>query len=349
MGLEGARFHQPVSYLVERLTGAAVLDHGLASTTMLYGLERRDYEPDLLACFGIERGTLPRISDAGARAGALSDAGAAMTGLCAGIPVAVGTGDDFATPLGAGIVAPGTIACVLGTAEVVGGLCERAVIDPRGLVETHGYATSGYFIENPGWLSGGAVAWLRRVLAAGSDAELDGWAASVPAGADGVTFLPALSGAMAPEWQPAARGCFDGLTAAHERGHLARALLEGCAFAMRDVVDRLEELGVPAGRVLLVGGGSKSRVWAQIRADLLGRPIAVSAISDACPIGAALLAASAAGVAPDLAAAAARAAGTPRAIEPDAANRAAYDAAYGRYRALFDALRPLFTRGRGRR
>jgi len=343
MGLTGARFHQPVSYLVERLTGAAVLDHGLASTTMLYGLARRDYEADLLTCFAIDRSSLPDIDSAGARAGILGTAGAALTGLPAGIPVAVGTGDDFATPLGAGIVAPGEVACVLGTAEVVGALCERAIIDAGGLVETHGYATAGYFIENPGWLSGGAVAWLRGLLGAEDDAELDGWAASVPAGAGGVTFLPALSGAMAPEWHASARGCFYGLTAAHGRGHLARALLEGCAFAMRDVVERLDALGVPAGGVVLIGGGSKSRVWSQIRADLIGRPVAVSAIGDACPIGAALLAASAAGIAPDLAAAASGAAGARRPVDPEPGQRPAYDDAYQRYRALFAALRPLWA------
>ena len=344
MGLAGARFHQPVSYLVERLTGRAVLDHGLASTTMLYGLARGDWEPDLLAAFAVDRSSLPDIEEAGAPAGVLSGAGAALTGLPAGIPVAVGTGDDFATPLGAGIVRPGTVACVLGTAEVVGGVCDRPVIDPGGLVETHGYATAGYFVENPGWLSGGAVAWLRGVLGAASDPELDGWAAAVPPGADGVSFLPALSGAMAPEWHASARGCFYGLTAAHGRGHLARALLEGCAFAMRDVVDRLDQLGVPVAGVVLIGGGSRSRLWAQIRADLLGRPVAVSGVADACPLGAALLAASAAGLVPDLAAAAGRAAAARHPVDPDPRARSAYEDAYARYRALFAALRPLFTR-----
>jgi xylulokinase len=342
MGLDGARFHQPVSYLVERLTGRAVFDHGLASTTMLYRLDRRDYDPELLACFAIDRQSLPDIDAAGAGAGELSPAGAAMTGLPAGVPVAVGTGDDFATPLGAGIVAPGAVACVLGTAEVVGAVSDRAVIDPGGLVETHGYATAGYFVENPGWLSGGAVAWLRGVLGAAGDTELDGWAASAPPGADGLSFLPALSGAMAPEWHAGARGCFYGLTAAHGRGHLARALLEGCAFAMRDVIERLASLAIPTDTTVLIGGGSRSRLWAQIRADLLGRPVAVSEIGDACPLGAALLAASAAGIAPDLAASAARAAGARRTVEPDPRQRAALDDAYGRYHALFAALRPLF-------
>jgi xylulokinase len=347
-GLAGARFHQPVSYLVERLSGEFVMDHGLASTTMLYSLARRDFEDDLLARFAIQRAELPLLAEASQPAGALTTGGAALCGLPAGIPVAVGTGDDFATPLGAGVVAPGVVTCVLGTAEVVGGLSERPVIDPAGLVETHAYAAPGFFVENPGWLSGGAVAWLRAITGAAGDEELDGWAEGAPPGAGGVTFLPALSGAMAPEWVPSARGCFYGMSAGHDRGHLARALLEGCAFAMRDVVDRLTEIGVPTGAILLVGGGARSTIWSQIRADLLGRPVGVSRVVDACPLGAAMLGAVAAGLAPDVVAAAARAVSSRDEVEPDPRRRGAYDDAHARYRALFESLRPMFTRGTGR-
>lgn len=343
-GLSGARFHQPVSYLVERMCGEFVMDHGLASTTMLYSLLRRDYEADLLDLFAIQRAALPLLAEAGDAAGSLTAAGAALCGLPAGIPVAVGTGDDFATPLGAGVAAPGVIACVLGTAEVVGGLSERVVVDPAGLVETHAFAADGYFVENPGWLSGGAVAWLRSLLGAASDEELDGWAESAPPGAGGVTFLPALSGAMAPRWVPSARGCFYGLSTGQERGHLARALLEGCAFAMRDVVDRLVELGVPSDAIRLVGGGARSSIWSQIRADLLGRPIELSGVVDACPVGAAMLAAVAAGLAPDPVTASSAAADAAEVVEPDLRRRGAYQDAYGRYRDLFEALDPIFTR-----
>jgi len=343
-GMSGARFHQPVSYLVERLCGEFVMDHGLASTTMLYGLARRDYEPDLLDRFAIQRSDLPLLALASEPAGALTSGGAALCGLPAGIPVAVGTGDDFAAPLGAGVAAPGTITCVIGTAEVVGGLCERPVIDAAGLVETHGYAAPGFFVENPGWLSGGSVAWLRELLGAAGDDELDRWAESAPPGAGGVAFLPALSGAMAPEWIPGARGCFYGMSAAHGRGHLARALLEGCAFAMRDVVDRLVELGVADDTILLVGGGARSSTWGHIRADLLGRPVEVSSTADSCPVGAAMLAAVAAGLAPDAAAASASATSGRERIDPDPGRRAAYEDAYRRYRDLFEALRPMFTR-----
>ena len=135
-----SRFHQPVSYLVARLTGRQVFDRGLASTTMLYSLEARGYVPELLAAFGIDEAELPAIAEAEAPAGRLTPEGAALSGLPEGTVVAVGTGDDFSTPLGAGLMTPGRVACVLGTAEVVGALDESAKIDPAGLVETHGYA-----------------------------------------------------------------------------------------------------------------------------------------------------------------------------------------------------------------
>ena len=337
-----ACFHQPTSYVVARLTGRAVLDHAVASTSMLYGLWERQLDPELCGLFGIAPDELPEIDASEALAGSLSAAGAALTGLPAGIPVAVGTGDDFSNTLGAGVVRPGRVIVSLGTAEVVGAVHDSAVIDKGALVETHGYAGHRFFIENPGWLSGGALAWLIRVLRLAGVEELNALAAQAPPGADGVTFLPALSGAMAPEWVPEARGSFYGLTAAHGPEHLARALLEGCAFAMRDVVDRLADLGVDTTRLRLLSGGAKSRVWAEIRAGLLRRPVEVAALSDSSPLGAALLAAIAAGAETDLDSAADRLAPETIEIEPVAADLDAYEEAYQRYRRLFAALKPMF-------
>ncbi len=339
-----ARFHQPVSYLVARLTGENLFDHGLASTTMLYSLAARAFDPELLDAFEIASGELPAIAEAAAPAGQLTADGAALCGLPAGVAVAVGTGDDFSTPLGAGLVAPGRVACVLGTAEVVGALDKAAKIDGRGLVETHSYAGGTFYIENPGWLSGGALAWLRQVLRFTDFAEFDALAAETPPGAEGVTFLPALSGAMAPEWIASARGCFYGLTPAHGAGHLARAALEGCAFAMRDVVERLVTLDMRVEELLLLGGGARSRVWAQIRADCTGLPVQRPALTDTSPLGAAICAAVAGGIHSDIPSCAALVGGDVETVEPDAAARPAYDDAYGAYRRLFDSLRPMFER-----
>jgi xylulokinase len=337
-----ARFHQPVSYLVARLTGAQVFDRGLASTTMLYSLNSRGFAPDLLEAFGVDEDELPAIAEAHEPAGRLTPEGAELCGLPPGIVVAVGTGDDFSTPLGAGLVTPGRVACVLGTAEVVGALDDSAKIDPAGLVETHSYAGGQFYIENPGWLSGGALAWLRRLLRLADFAELDRLAAEVPPGAGGVTFLPALSGAMAPEWVASARGCFYGLAPAHDAGHLARAVLEGCAFAMRDVVERLGEMEVATEALLLLGGGARSRLWAQIRADCTGLPAQIPVVRDTSPVGAAICAAVAAGLQPDLVGCAGLVGELAETVAPEAGTRTAYDEAYAAYRRLFDSLRPMF-------
>ncbi len=341
-GREAAMFHQPVSYLVSRLTGEAVYDHGLASTTMLYALESRDYSPALLRAFDIDRATLPAIADADALAGRLSAAGARLCGLPAGLAVAVGTGDDFSSALGAGIHTPGRLVCVLGTAEVVGALMADAAIDGAGLVETHGFPGGNFYIENPGWLSGGAVAWACGLFGLSHAAAFDGRAAAVQPGARGVSFLPALSGAMAPQWVASARACFYGLTPAHGVGHMARAVLEGCAFAMLDVIARLREMGAPLDAIRLLGGGADSRLWAQIRADCSGLPVELPVVGDTSPVGAAVCAAVAGGIVHDLAACADLVGAVAETLDPNPAHRAAYDHAYGAYQRLFDSLEPMF-------
>jgi len=341
------RFHQPVSYLVSRLTGRHVLDHAVASTTMLYNLWKGGLDPELCRLFEIDPDELPEIDRSEAIAGELHGEGARLTGLRAGIPVAVGTGDDFSNPLGAGVVKPGRVVVSLGTAEVVGAVHGTAAVDHgsvagSALVETHGYAAGRFFIENPGWLSGGSLAWFIKTFRLAGVEELNALVEQAAPGADGVTFLPALSGAMAPEWNSDARGCFYGLTAAHGASHMARAVLEGCAFAMRDVVERLAALGVDTSTLLLLGGGAKSRVWAHIRADLVQRPAEISGVADSSPVGAGLLAAVAAGAARNLDEAAGRIAPPTTVIAPDPSVRQVYDDAYGRYRRLFDSLKPLF-------
>ena len=335
-------YHQPVSFVVAKLTGRSVFDHGLASTTMLYDLASGAFDDVFLSAFGISADELPEIDQAHAVAGPLSSLGARLTGLPEGIPVAVGTGDDFSNVLGAGAVEPGRVVCALGTAEVVGGVARSPIVDAAGLVETHPFAGSAFFVENPGWLSGGALTWFAKTFRLGGVDELDTLAAAAPPGSDGVTFIPALSGAMAPEWISTARGAYYGLTAAHDARHMARATLEGCAFAMRDVVDRLADLGVATDRILTMGGGARSRIWAAIRADVARRPVDISATVDGSPMGAALLAAVACGRFDSITDAAARLDAAVTSLDPDPATETQYDDAYHAYRRLFDSLRAMF-------
>lgn len=332
-----AAFHQPVSFVVEQLAGVRVMDPALASTTMLWELERGTWSAELCEAFALEPARLPAVAPADAMAGRLTASGAAWTGLPAGIAVAVGTGDDFAAPLGAGLQ-PGELVCVLGTAEVVGARAATAVRDGGRLVETHAYPAGGFFVENPGWLAGGALRWLGALLGL-DDAALDAAAIAAPPGAGGVAFLPALGGAMAPAWDPEARGAFVGLAPGHGAPHLARAVHEGLACAVRDVALRLGELGLPLGSLRLVGGGARSRLAAEVRADATGLPVDVAADADCTPIGAAMCGAVAAGLHRELAAAAVARPPPVARVMPDPGRRALAEAGHARHRALFAALR----------
>ena len=190
-------------------------------------------------------------------------------GLDASTLVVLGCGDEMAATLGAGVIDPGAVCDVLGTAEPVCAVVSEPALDPACVTEVHPHASpDGWLLENPGWLSGGAYRWFRdelgaaeiaRAMATGTDVYklINDSAAAVPAGADGVLWVPALAGATAPEWNPNARAAWFGLTAAHSRSHLARALLEGNAFALRDVLDAMGEAGLEPTELVCVGGGAR--------------------------------------------------------------------------------------------
>ena len=159
---------------------------------------------------------------------------------------------------------PGIVIDITGTAEPVCVAADTPTIDDTGLVETHGHADPRvWLVENPGFVSGGSVSWFSSTMGGDSAADLDAEAAAATtAGADGITFLPTLSGSTAPRWNDAARGVVAGLSLNHGRAHLYRALLEGCTFALRDIVDRLDALGLAGDEIRVVGGGGAQPVLA---------------------------------------------------------------------------------------
>jgi xylulokinase len=194
--------------------------------------------------------------------------------------------------------------------------------------------------------AGGAFSWYRDQFArelAGTariDAQLDDEAASVPRGADGVTFLPYLQGERTPHRDASARGAFLGLSLAHSRAHLTRAVLEGVAFALRDSLSILRELGLSPPELLLTGGGARSPFLRRLQAEVYGVPVRLVNREEGPAYGAALLAAVGAGAFPDLAAAT-RATLTRSAAEtPAPAAHDAYRQPYERYRAAYRAARP---------
>lgn len=345
-----ARSLPPVAgYLLARLTGVLAQDPANASSTLLYDVATGTWSDALVAAAGLDPALLPPIRPSNEVAGELLPAAAERLGLHPGCRVVVGTGDEHAATLGAGAVGQGVIVDVTGTAEPVTAPADAVVLDPQRLVETHAHAAPGrLLVENPGFVSGGSTLWLARSVLGVDQGEVFGLAAQAPAGADGVIFLPALSGSMAPRWNEDMRGAFTGLAMSHDGRHLARAVLEGCAFALRDIVDRLAALGLGGagggGEVRVVGGGARSRLWLEIKAGVLGRPVRPVLAEEATALGGALLAGTAAGTFSDLDDAVARAVElAPTTVDPDPAARERYDEAYAQYRGLFDAVEGATT------
>jgi len=348
----------PGSYALQEAAGVTAVDYSNASSLALLDPRSRKWSEPVLEVTGIKSSMLPELA-AGTRAvGNVTRAFAEATGLDPRTQVVVGCGDEMAATLGAGVFAPGEVCDVVGTAEPVCASSAEPREDPTMLVECHPHGDPDvWLLENPGFVSGGNLRWWRDQFC-GSEREaetrgegdaydlLTAPAAGVMPGADGLIFLPCMQGAMAPEWNGAARGVFYGLTMAHTRAHLTRALLEGSAFALRDILEAMKNAGLDVRRLTIVGGGAKGAIWRQIKADVTGLPVRVPKSVETTATGAAILAAVGAGLFKTVAEAVSSfVAYRPQEHTPDPRSRAAYDDAYGRYRELYFALKPVFESG----
>ena len=243
------------------------------------------------------------------------------------------------------------MALSLGTSGVVFATTDRPTTDPRGQVHAFCHAVPGKWHLMTVMLSAaGSLRWFRDALAPGIDfGELAASAADVPAGSDGLLFLPYLTGERSPHPDPLARGAFVGLTVTHDRRHLTRAVLEGVAFGLRDGLDQMIAAGMPAPtQVRASGGGTASPVWRQILADVLRAEIATVDTTEGAAYGAGLLATVAAGWFPTVEAATdAVIRATP--VASPGADVERYAECHERYRELYPALAPTFHRTLGRR
>lgn len=349
-------FLLPGSFVAWRASGEVAVDPSNASSAMLLDVETGGWSDEASAAFGIDPASLAPVRPSDTVLGPVAPWLREAAGLDASTLVVLGCGDEMAATLGAGVVDPGAVCDVMGTAEPVCAVAPAPALDPEGVTELHPHADPGaWLLENPGWLSGGAYRWFRdelgsveaaRAAATGADVYelLNDLAAGVPAGADGILWVPALAGAMAPEWNADARAGWFGLTAAHGRAHMARALLEGNAYALRDVLEAMGAAGLEPTELVCVAGGAKGDLLRQIRADVTGLPATRPDDVETTARGAAMLAAAGAGLHPDVRTAAREMAG-PRVepMLPDPERRALYDRLHTRHRRLYSALRPLFS------
>lgn len=347
-GLRGAeRLLLLEDYLLGWLTGRAVTEPAVQTSTGWYDIRHDRYWPEALEAAGISVRLLPACIPCGEKAGPLRREAAALLGLPEGIPVAAGAMDQTAAALAAGAAEPGAVTETTGTALVMAACTEHPAFPRERRVTVYRHALPGRYLYLPiGNTAGMALRWFRDVccpdLPAGGAgyAALDREAAAVPLGCEGVTFLPFLAGAPDQDECPGARGAFYGARLSTTRAHLARSVMESAAFMIRDFLSDLERLGCPAREVRSLGGGARSAVWLQMKADICGRVFRVSACTEAAAQGAALLAGWGSGLI-------ARGEVPPpretTAYAPDPALAARAEAAHGRYRRLYAALKPLFS------
>ncbi|HEV2007074.1 MAG TPA: FGGY-family carbohydrate kinase, partial [Candidatus Limnocylindrales bacterium] len=339
----------PKDYLGLRLTGDHAMDKADGSGTLLFDLAARDWSPEMLDALRIPPAWLPPTHEGPAVRGRLSASAAAVTGLRAGTPVVAGGGDQSANAVGVGVVDPGTVALSLGTSGVVFAATDAPLFDPRGRVHAFCHAVpERWHLMSVMLSAAGSLRWFRDTFAPGmAFADLVADAASIPPGSDGLFFLPYLSGERSPHPDPLARGAFVGLTLAHDRRHLTRAVLEGVAFGLRDGLDLMVSAGMPVpDQVRASGGGTASALWRQILADILDAEIATVNTSEGAAFGAALLSTVAAGWFASVQTAATTFVSAETAAAPGE-DAPLYRDAHAVYRALYPALAPVFHRGFG--
>jgi xylulokinase len=333
----------PKDYLRYRLTGKLAMDKADSSGTMLFDLSKRDWSTEVLDALNIPSEWLPKTFEGPEITGEITGAAAAFTGLTPGTPVVAGGGDQAAGGIGVGAISPGLLAVTLGTSGVVFAATDSPLIERRGRLHAFCHALPDRWHLMGVMLSAaGSLQWFRDALAPETGfAELVEEASRVPAGSEGLLFLPYLSGERTPHADPLARGGWVGLTVRHRRGHLTRAVLEGVAFGLKDIFSLMQGVGLGAiDQVRVSGGGAKSALWRQILADILEVELVTVNTTEGAAYGAALLAGVAAGVWRDTEAACAQTIRVMERVTPTEKNADCYRRMYEHYQTLYPALKP---------
>jgi xylulokinase len=332
----------PKDYLRYKLTGRFAMDKADGSGTMLFDLARRDWSTEILNDLGIDPEWLPETFEGPEITGEVGDEAAEATGLRARTPVVAGGGDQSAQAIGVGAVHSDVMTLVLGTSGVVFAATESPLIEPEGRLHAFCHAVpQRWHLMGVMLSAAGSLQWYRDVLTPeASFQEIVAEAAEVPAGSEGLLFLPYLSGERTPHPDPLARGAWVGLALRHRRGHLTRAVLEGVAFGLKDIFLLMQGVGLGAvDQVRVSGGGAKSILWRQILADVLGVELVTLNTTEGAAFGAALLAGVGIGVWPDVDSACAETISVTESIAPDVKQLDRYAQMYPEYQSLYPALK----------
>jgi xylulokinase len=337
-------------YVRYQLTGALATEPSDASATLMYDTARGRWSRAILQAVGLDESLLPDVGASSEVLGLVTSAAARATGLTVGTPVVGGGADNACGAAGVGVVSPGEAVASWGTSGTVLAPTAQPRVDPSLRAHTFRHVLPDtWYVMGVMLTAGGAFAWHRRELAQeldgkkDADAALNQEAAGVPVGAEGVTFLPYLQGERTPHRDASARGAFVGLSLAHTRAHLTRAVLESICFGLRDSLTIVRDLGLPLSTLLLTGGGAKSAFIRKLQSEVYGLPVVTVNREEGPAYGAALLAAVGVGAFKDLPAACRATLKRNKAESPRKGAHESYEEPYRRFRALYPALKAMAT------
>jgi sugar (pentulose or hexulose) kinase len=345
-------------YLLFRLSGHYVADPCLLSSSLLFDIRRKTWWTDMLDFIGITPDQLPNVHESGQTVGQLTAAAAGETGLWEGTIAATGGMDQALAALGAGNTRPGLITENTGGALAIVATLDKPILDHEAGIPCHYHALPDTYYLLP-WCqtAGMALRWFRDVFGGEEQEEagrtganaydlLASAAADIPPGCEGLAALPHLVGAACPEFNPAARGVWFGVGLHHTKAHFVRSILEAVAYMLRRNVELLKELGIAVHEIRALGGGARSPLWNQIKADVLGIPILTLTSEEQACLGAAILAGSAVSLFSSPEDAATTLVRVADRYEPDPAVKPVYDRGYELYVQLYNSLEELFSLAR---
>jgi xylulokinase len=341
-------------YLLFRITHEYVTEMALQTSSIMLDLNTHDWWAEMLEFIGINRDQLGNLLFPGDAIGQLSLEGAECLGLTPTTLAIAGSLDQVMCAIGTGNIMSGSVTESTGGALGVIYTCNKPMYDPKKRLPCHYHARKGYYALLPWNQTGGmALRWFRdnfikeEFLLENKSIEkaydfMTRLAENIPPGSNGLIFLPHLEGATCPEYNPLAKGVFFGLTLMHTRPHLIRSVLESVAFMLKRDLDLIEEFGGSVYEIRCTGGGAKSRLWLQIKADVLQKQVIKVDIEESACLGAAVLGSIATGSYKNIEEGVSNMVKLGTIISPNIKNQAKYDEGYSKYIKLYETLLPMF-------
>lgn len=342
-------------YVIYLLTGKFVAEGSLLTSTEYWDIRTKKYWPEMLEFIGVDESALPEIRESGELVGTILPEMAELLGISPEARITTGCLDQAAGAIGVGNIYPGIFSENIGAALAICVPTSKLTYDPNRQMPVHYFATPDTYMMHTFTTGGMCLRWFRDGFCqqeidmqklTGLDAyDLMGREAdSVPPGADGLICLPHLQGSMAPDVNLNAKGVFYGATLQHGKPHFVRSIMESLGYLICRNLEAIDAMGLEVRQIRTMGGGSKSDIWNQIKADITGKTLHVTYSSqDTACLGAAILAGKAAGVFESIESAVNSMVKIKKTFEPNPANREVYDRQYKKFKLLFEALTPVFS------